>query len=115
MTAAAPPGPDFPTEDVVAAVINHLNQDHAQDLLRLCWAHGGPRDTQRATACGLDAEGLELLAYGTFGGQPVRVPFEHRIQNRPAIRQEIVRLCDEADKLLADAGPTPVEPREHPT
>ncbi len=91
--------------DVVAAVVRHMNDDHAEDCLLICRALGGRPDATAARMTGMDADGFDFRA--TVGGAqvPVRVPFAQRLTERRQVRLEAVRMYRQACELLG------VEPR----
>ena len=82
--------------DVVAAVMRHMNTDHADDCVVLCQALGGQPTATAAVMSGLDGDAASFEA--TVDGQPVpvRIPFATTLTERAQIRVEIVRLYDEA-------------------
>jgi hypothetical protein len=88
------------TPDVVAAVRNHMNTDHADDCVVICRGLGGQPEATRATVSDVDADAIYFDA--TVGGQvvSVRIPFQQRITERAQIRHEVVRMYHEAcDRL----------------
>lgn len=94
-------------DEVVAAVLRHMNEDHAEDSVLICRAFGGRPDATSATMTGLDATGGEFRVDGPEGGPAtVRVAWSRRITERPQIREEVARLHHEAAELL---GGSPAE------
>jgi putative heme iron utilization protein len=95
------------TPDVVAAVCRHMNDDHPADSLLICRTLGGKPDATAARMTALDAEGADFEV--TLDGRPerVRLPWSTTLTDRPQIRQEVVRMYEEACAL---AG---VPPRPH--
>ncbi|MEV6693630.1 DUF2470 domain-containing protein [Micromonospora sp. NPDC051196] len=99
MTAGNP----FPPE-VVAAVMRHMNTDHADDCRVICQGLGGQPAATAATMSGMDADAMEFLAIVDGAEVPVRVPFSAQIVERRQIRAEAARMYREACAAL---GRTP--------
>ena len=96
-------------DDVVAAVLRHMNGDHVGDNLLIARAFSPEPDLIAATMTGFDGDGGDWLAEGADGDSvEVRVPWPGGpITERAAVRREVVALYDEACRRLG------VEPREH--
>jgi putative heme iron utilization protein len=90
---------NFPT-DVVAAVMRHMNEDHAEDTLVICRGLGGQPAAERATMVGMDRDGIDFMA--EVGGQqvPVWLPWSEHLTERAQIRAEVTRLYHEARAVL---------------
>lgn len=98
-------------EDVVQAVRRHMNNDHAEDSIVICrHALGGQAKPAAVTMTGMDADGIDFMA--TVDGQevPVRIPWSHRLSDRPEIRAEVVRLYHEACAALGIVARAGAEP-----
>lgn len=92
--------------DVVAAVLKHMNEDHAEDNALIARAFGDPR-ADSAVMVGVDGEGGRWRY--DVGGEfhEVTVPWSRPITTRPEIRREVVVVYDAACARLG------VEPRPH--
>lgn len=96
------------SEDVVAAVCRHMNDDHPEDGLLIVQALGGQPAATAATAVGVDATAMHFEA--VVDGEPVRtaVRFSEPVSRRPQIRLAVVELyeraCAVAGVPLRDAG-----------
>lgn len=97
------PANPFPPE-VVAAVMRHMNTDHADDCRVICQGLGGQPTATAATMSGMDADAMEFLAVVDGVEVPVRVAFSDRIVERRQIRAEAARMYREACAAL---GRTP--------
>lgn len=94
--------------DVIEAIKHHMNEDHADDSLLIIRALGGQPEATAATMTGFDGEGADFEA--VVGGRqvPVRLPWNRPITERPHVRQEVVRMYEEARLALepdAASGP----------
>ncbi|MER3390668.1 MAG: DUF2470 domain-containing protein [Microcella sp.] len=94
---------------VVAAVLAHMNGDHADDNLLIARAFGD-RAAVRARMVDVDGHAghwVYALEEGPEPERPLRVEWSVAITERPEIRREIVILYDRACAALG------LVPREH--
>jgi hypothetical protein len=84
----------FP-DDVVTAVLRHMNDDHNTDSLVIVRANGVP-DATGARMTGIDGDGGSWTVTTPAGEREVRIPWSGPISERPQIRREIVRLYEDA-------------------
>lgn len=100
----------FPTPEVVAAIMKHMNEDHADDSVLICKSLGGEPSTTAAAMTGMDADGADFTAHTAAGATAVRVPWSERLTERGQVRVEVVRMYHEACAAL---GVEPRPPVEH--
>ena len=86
--------PTFP-DDVVNAVLAHMNSDHNTDNLLIVRAFADANATQ-ATMTGLD----ENAGFWSYDGKELRIAWSQTISERPEIRREIVLLHSQATEKL---------------
>ncbi len=96
--------------DVVTAVLRHMNGDHTDDniLIARAFAHASDADITDAVMTGFDGDGglWEFTRAGVV--EQLRVPWPGgAIDERPAVRREVVALYDAACERLG------IEPRPH--
>jgi hypothetical protein len=96
-------------DSVLAAVLRHMNADHAEDSLLIARAFAPGIDIASATMTGFDGDGGTWLAVGSDGStRQVRVGWpDGPITERPDVRRQIVALYDDACRRLG------VEARPH--
>lgn len=87
------------SEDVVTAVLRHMNDDHTDDSLVIVRGFAEPRATA-ATMTGLDAEAGEWSVEVEGEKLQVRIPWMGPVAERADIRREVVALYDEGLKRL---------------
>ena len=95
---------DWLTDDVVAAVVTHMNGDHADDNVVICRGAGGRPAVTQARMTGLTAEAIVFAATEPGGEVVVRVPFGAPLSSRAEVREHVARLFHESVELLARAG-----------
>lgn len=88
----------FPDE-VVAAVLTHMNDDHLDDSLIIVQGHAEPAATS-ATMTGLDSDAGMWSAVVDGTDVTLRIPWTETAVERPDIRREVVRLYDAALEKL---------------
>jgi len=95
------------SDDVVRAVLAHMNDDHLDDNLLIVRAFGQP-EASAAVMSGLDGEAGVFTATVDGVDAEVRVPWPAgTITERAEIRREVVALYDAACAALG------VEARPH--
>lgn len=100
-------------DNVLAAVLHHMNDDHVDDSLLIARAFGGAGGTTAvittAKMIGFDGDGADWAATLASGeAVQVRTPWpDGPISERIDVRKQVVRLYDEACAALG------VEPRPH--
>lgn len=93
------------TDDVVAAVLHHMNNDHTGDNLVIVRAFADP-DAATAVMTALDGEaGTWRYRRGdaTSSEFEARIPWSGPITQRPEIRREVVALYERGCQLLESA------------
>ncbi|KDA05057.1 hypothetical protein DC31_03330 [Microbacterium sp. CH12i] len=96
--------------DVVAAILRHMNVDHADDNFLIARAFATASDLKITDAVMTDLDGHSGVWQITRAGIPeeLRVPWPGGpIDERAAVRREIVALYDVACEKLG------IEPRPH--
>ena len=93
----------------VTGVLRHMNGDHVDDNLLIARAFSSHGDLVAATMAGFDGDGGDWIAERADGERvDVHVPWPGGpIDERPAVRREVVALYDEACRRLG------VDPRPH--
>ncbi|CAM3770192.1 DUF2470 domain-containing protein [Nocardiopsis rhodophaea] len=95
------PLPSTPfTPEVVHAVTKHMNDDHAEDTLLICQALGGRPSATAARMTGLDGYGGDYIAIVDGAEVEVRIPWSRPLTERAEIRQEVVRMYQDACEIL---------------
>jgi heme iron utilization protein len=92
--AAAEPDPLHP---VAAAVLGHMNADHADALVTLCRAFGGRAGVVAASMTAVDRYGFEVVA--AFEGdrrEAVRIGFRSPQASADEVRAELIGMLGEA-------------------
>ncbi len=83
-----------------AAVLRHMNGDHAADSLLMVRALGAQPGATDATATGVDKGGIDFLATVDGTQLTVRIPWAKELASRAEVRGEVVRLYNESCAAL---------------
>jgi putative heme iron utilization protein len=82
--------------------VQHLNDDHAADLLAIARAIGGHRDATSARAKHIDRDGIDLVLVTPGGAATARVSFTEPVGDDPdGLRAACVDLTRRARAALA--------------
>ncbi|MGC4944508.1 DUF2470 domain-containing protein [Kribbella sp. DT2] len=85
------------TPEIVAAVLRHMNEDHADDSLQIVRALGGHPDAVSVQLATIDPAGAVFAVTVVAGGVVrVQLPWSEQIVERPQFRHEFARMHREA-------------------
>ncbi len=93
------------SDDVVTAVMRHMNVDHSEDSTLICRSLGGQPDATAAHMTGIDEHGIDFGATVGGGEVALRLPWSQTLSERAQVRVEVVRMYQEACAALG------IEPR----
>lgn len=91
-----------PLADHAAAILDHMNADHADALLLYCRAHGGV-EPAAATMTGIDRMGFRIRAQVGDRLQGLRINFPRAVQTPSEARTVLVEMVRAARSALAGA------------
>lgn len=98
---AAQPDPIAPD---ARAILEHMNQDHADALPLYVRAFSSESEVLRAEMSGIDRLGFEVSVVTSGGERSVRIAFAEPIASKSDARQALVGLLREARAKLGLAG-----------
>lgn len=88
------------TEPLVPAVrdriCSHMNDDHADAVLLYAQVFGGYPQAQQASMVDLDPEGMTLQVALVDQEVPVRIPFDHVLENAEDAHQTLIAMVRQA-------------------
>jgi putative heme iron utilization protein len=73
-------------------IIDHMNTDHADAMVRFCRVLTKATDTSSATMTSVDRYGFEMSAQTGRGPRPIRLAFPTQIKTPDDARREMVNL-----------------------
>ena len=90
---AAEPDPLGPS---AAAIVAHMNADHADALVLYCTAFSKARDISSAAMTSIDRYGFEMSAKTSEGPRPVRLAFPQPVSTPEEARAALIAMVSEA-------------------
>jgi heme iron utilization protein len=90
---AAEPDPLGPS---AAAIVAHMNADHADALVLYCAAFSKARDISSAAMTSIDRYGFEMSAKTSEGPRPVRLAFPQPVSTPEEARAALIAMVSEA-------------------
>lgn len=84
--------PRLPASDA-ARICEHMNAEHADDLLRFARVFGQMSEATSAQMTGIDAEGLALQVETTDAAVPLRLTFEDPVHGPEEARSTLVDMA----------------------
>ncbi len=84
--AALPP-------EQIAAMIAHMNDDHADAVLGYVHHYAALPDAQSATLVALDASGMLVHAVIDGTSQPVAIAFDHTLRDAADARDTLIAMA----------------------
>jgi len=94
---AADPDPLAPS---AAAIIAHMNTDHADAMVLYCKAFSRATDSSAASMTGIDRYGFEMSARTGEGPRPVRLAFAAPVSTPDQARAALIAMLKEARTRL---------------
>ncbi len=91
------------SEEAVAGMLEHMNDDHADSVLAYARHFGGRTDATAAVLEGLDAGAMRLRAFVPEGEVELEIPFDHTLESRHDAHMTMVRLSKKAKRALGGA------------
>lgn len=89
------------TDEALAAIARHMNDDHADDNVVICQGLGGRADTASAVFITMTTAEAVFVATDSGGSDhEVRVPFANEVTARPEVRAEIADLYHRSAAIL---------------
>lgn len=94
---------EFPPEHK-ARIIEHMNADHADAVLRYARHYAARRDATAAVLADIDLGGLDLTVTEPGGDRAVRVPFERPLAGPDEAHHVLIAMAKAARAALGETG-----------
>lgn len=94
--------------DVFSAAISdricaHMNQDHGDAVTLYAQVFGGVAEASAAQMLAIDAQGMDLSVQTDKATLPLRIHFDHTLQDAEDAHQTLIAMVKQARKQLHDA------------
>lgn len=87
---------DALTPQVSTRICSHMNDDHAEAVLLYAKAYGGVQNAIAAEMLDIDPEGMNLQVKIEGGVAPVRILFDHPLQDSEDAHQTLIAMVKQA-------------------
>jgi len=77
-------------------ICKHMNDDHADAIALYARAFGQEPDTTAAKMLKIDAQGMDLAVQVDDTTKPVRIAFDHELQNAEDAHHTLVEMVKQA-------------------
>lgn len=84
------------TPELINGAIQHMNEDHAHNLLDYAHVLAGLPWAEEAEMSGLDVAGFDLIVRGGGRIEHVRIPFDTPLTSADQLRPAMVALAQRA-------------------
>jgi heme iron utilization protein len=89
-----------PLAPAATRVLDHMNADHADALVKYARAFTRATDAQKATMTAIDRHGFEMTVTAPSGVGPARIAFEEPLVSADDARVKLIALLRAAERIL---------------
>lgn len=82
--------------DVSDRICKHMNDDHAEAVLLYAKVFGGVMEAIAAQMLKIDADGMDLQIQQAAATAPVRITFDHTLQDSEDAHQTLIAMMKQA-------------------
>ncbi|MEB3218689.1 MAG: DUF2470 domain-containing protein [Nostocales cyanobacterium 94392] len=79
-------------------ICKHMNEDHAEAVALYATAYGNLEDVTAAQMLSIDAEGMNLQAQVDGEDVPVRITFDHTLENAEDAHHTLITMLKQVRK-----------------
>ncbi len=79
-------------------ICKHMNEDHAEAVALYAKAYGNLEDATAAKMLSIDAEGMNLQAQAKGEEVPVRIKFDHTLENAEDAHHTLIDMLKQVRK-----------------
>ncbi|BDA67900.1 hypothetical protein RIVM261_025870 [Rivularia sp. IAM M-261] len=84
------------TIEVSSRICQHMNDDHSNAVLLYAQAFGGLKEAQAAQMQAIDATGMDINAQVNGENVPVRINFDHVLQDSEDAHHTLIAMVKQA-------------------
>lgn len=84
------------TPEISDRICQHMNEDHSDAIVLYARAFGGATDAISAKMLKIDATGMDLLVQQQDTSQPLRIPFDHVLQDAEDAHHTLIAMVKQA-------------------
>ena len=87
---------DVITPAVSDRICKHMNEDHGEAIVLYAKAFGNSPDAESAKMIAIDPQGMDLTAQIAGKDTPVRIEFDHTLQDSEDAHQTLIAMVKQA-------------------
>lgn len=92
---------DAISPEVSDRICKHMNDDHAEAIQLYARVFGGELNASAAEMIRIDPEGMDLSVQVNEETKPVRIAFDHELQDSEDAHQTLIAMVKEARQRIA--------------
>lgn len=77
-------------------ICKHMNDDHASAIALYAQVFGQQENVTRAEMKAIDPNGMDLIVESEAGSQPIRIEFDHQLQDSEDAHQTLIAMVKQA-------------------
>ncbi len=82
--------------EVSSRICQHMNDDHSSAVVLYAQVYGGLTEAKAAHIVAIDAQGMDLSAQVNDETVPVRIPFDHVLQDSEDAHHTLIAMVKQA-------------------
>ena len=87
---------DVITPAVSDRICKHMNEDHPEAIVLYARSFGNSPDAESAKMVAIDPQGMDLTALVAGNQTPIRIEFEHTLQDSEDAHQTLISMVKQA-------------------
>ncbi|NJN88441.1 MAG: DUF2470 domain-containing protein [Leptolyngbyaceae cyanobacterium SL_7_1] len=87
---------DVITPEISDRICKHMNEDHADAIALYAKVYGGMQQATAAAMVRIDPHGMDLMVQDGGGQTPVRIQFDHELQDSEDAHQTLIAMVRQA-------------------
>ncbi len=90
------------SSEVSDRICKHMNEDHANAVALYAQIYGNSPDTEAAQMVSIDAQGMNLMAQINGASVPVRIEFDHVLNDAEDAHHTLIAMVKQARRIPTD-------------
>ncbi len=87
---------DVLTPEISDRICKHMNDDHGEAIALYAKVYGGVATATAAEMLSIDPEGMDLMVQDDGAAKPVRITFDHTLQDSEDAHQTLIAMVRQA-------------------
>ncbi|OLP18156.1 heme iron utilization protein [Leptolyngbya sp. 'hensonii'] len=87
---------DVITPEISDRICTHMNEDHAEAILLYAKVFGGSTEATAARMVAIDPQGMDLVTQSSIGEVPLRITFDHTLQDSEDAHHTLIAMVKQA-------------------